>query len=84
MEYEIPKYDGDFGSPNVFVPIPEGLCTQKIEHILQYFKTQANRHWFTADTFWSVLKLRGIECGSSLKYAEAFYCRKIVIDEGGT
>jgi len=78
LEYEIPKYDGDFGSPNFFVPLQEKFCDQKVEHILQYFKTQEKRHWFTADTFRSVMRLRGIECGSSAHYAEAFYCRKIV------
>lgn len=79
LEYEIPKYDGDFGSPNCFVPLKEEICAQKVGYILENFKTQEGRHWFTADTFWSVLRLRGIECGSASKYAEAFYCRKITI-----
>lgn len=79
LEYEIPKYDGDFGSPNCFVPLDEEICAQKVAHILNNFKTQQDRHWFTADTFWSVLRLRGLECGSASKYAEAFYCRKMVI-----
>ena len=79
LEYEIPKYDGDFGSPNCFVPLQEAICTLKVDLILENFKTQEERHWFTADTFWSVMRLRGIECGSTSKYAEAFYCRKLII-----
>ena len=78
LEYEIPKYDGDFGSPNFFVPLEDRTCLQKIEHVLRYFKSQEKRHWFTADTFQAVLRLRGIECGSLTNYAEAFYCRKMV------
>lgn len=81
LEYEIPKYDGDFGSPNFFVSLQEKFCTQKVDYILENFKTQAGRHWFTADTFWSVLRLRGIECSSASKYAEAFYCRKMTLGE---
>jgi LmbE family N-acetylglucosaminyl deacetylase len=81
LEYEIPKYDGDFGSPNCFVPLKEEICAQKVRCILDIFKTQAGRHWFTADTFWSVLRLRGIECGAAGKYAEAFYCRKMTLGE---
>lgn len=81
LEYEIPKYDGDFGSPNCFVPLQENICAQKVDYILENFKTQAGRHWFTADTFWSVLRLRGIECSSASKYAEAFYCRKMTLGE---
>ena len=78
LEYEIPKYDGDFGTPNFFVHLSEKICSKKIEHILNHFKTQENRHWFTAETFISLLRLRGIESRSPGKYAEAFYCRKII------
>ena len=30
LEYEIPKYDGDLGSPNVFVPLDEEIVSQKL------------------------------------------------------
>jgi LmbE family N-acetylglucosaminyl deacetylase len=79
LEYEIPKYDGDFGSPNVFVPLDEGLCRKKVEHILSAFKTQAGRHWFSEDLFLSILRLRGMESNASSRYAEAFYCRKLLL-----
>ncbi len=29
LEYEIPKYDGDLGAPNFFVPIDQPTCRKK-------------------------------------------------------
>jgi LmbE family N-acetylglucosaminyl deacetylase len=79
LEYEIPKYDGDLGSPNFFVPLSEAICRNKIDHTLRYYRSQRKKRWFTKDTFLSLLRLRGIECNSASGYAEAFYCRKIVL-----
>jgi LmbE family N-acetylglucosaminyl deacetylase len=79
LEYEIPKYDGDFGSPNFFVHLDKSLCQKKTEYILTCFKSQRGRHWFTHDTFLSVLRLRGMESCSPTNYAEGFYCRKAVL-----
>ena len=78
LEYEIPKYDGDLGAPNVFFPLDETLCHRKTECVCKFFQTQGNKHWFSADTFLSLMRLRGIECASPTKYAEAFYCRKLI------
>jgi LmbE family N-acetylglucosaminyl deacetylase len=80
LEYEIPKYDGDLGTPNVFVPIDEAVCRRKIDAILENFKSQAGRRWFTPEVFRSVLRLRGMECNAPSGYAEGFYCRKLVVD----
>jgi LmbE family N-acetylglucosaminyl deacetylase len=77
LEYEIPKYDGDLGSPNLFIPLDEDVCRRKVEHLGAFFQTQGNKHWFSADTFLALMRLRGIECAS--KYSEAFYCRKIAV-----
>jgi len=79
VEYEIPKYDGDLGSPNVFVHLDEDICRQKIRHVLDTFRTQTYNQWFTEETFKSIMKLRGIESNSSTGYAEAFYSRKLVL-----
>ena len=76
LEYEIPKYDGDLGVPNFFVALDEALSRKKARHICQFFQTQNNKHWFTEDTFVSLMRLRGMECAS--KYAEAFYSRKLL------
>ena len=80
LEYEILKYDGDLGQPNVFVPVSEQLCTRKIELLMKHFQTQSTRHWFTSDTFEAMHRIRGIECVSPTGRAEAFYCRKMVLE----
>jgi LmbE family N-acetylglucosaminyl deacetylase len=78
LEYEILKYDGDLGAPNVFVHLGETICRKKINLIMGSFKSQRNRDWFTPDAFLSILRIRGIESRAPQKYAEAFYCRKMV------
>ena len=78
LEYEIPKYDPDTGSPNAFVHLDAATAERKVELILEGYPTQATRHWFTADTFLGLMRLRGIQSCAS-PYAEAFYCRKIVL-----
>jgi LmbE family N-acetylglucosaminyl deacetylase len=77
LEYEIPKYDGDLGQPNIFVQLDGKICRSKIEAILRNFKSQESKHWFTEDTFSSILRFRGIEC--AVENAEAFYCRKLIL-----
>ncbi len=79
LEYEIPKYDGDLGSPNFFVGLDEALCKAKIRHILAAFRSQAGKQWFTEDTFRALLRIRGIESNSGGKHAEGFYCRKALV-----
>jgi len=78
LEYEIPKYDGDLGKPNLFVRLRDSLCQQKIEYLLKAFQSQNGKHWFTEDAFRAILRVRGIECNASVRYAEAFYSRKLV------
>jgi LmbE family N-acetylglucosaminyl deacetylase len=77
LEYEVPKYDGDLGAPNVYIPVPRKLCEKKITALLKHFKSQMGKHWFTAETFWALLRLRGIECAARSGFAEAFYGRKL-------
>jgi LmbE family N-acetylglucosaminyl deacetylase len=79
FEYEIPKYDGDFGAPNVFVPLDKSVCDEKIDKILSGFPSQAGRRWFSEELFRSLLRLRGMECNAPSNYAEAFYCRKLIL-----
>jgi LmbE family N-acetylglucosaminyl deacetylase len=79
LEYEIQKYDGDLGTPNVYVPVERELCERKIATLLRHFKTQTNKHWFTEDTFWALMRLRGIESAASSGFAEAFYGRKLCL-----
>jgi len=79
LEYEIPKYDGDLGTPNFFVTLPESDCRRKIELLRDTYPTQAARPWFDDDTFWALLRLRGTEGRSASRFAEAFTCRKVVL-----
>ena len=79
LEYEIPKYDGDLGQPTVFVPLQSEVCERKVDNILSAFQSQLVKPWFRRDTFLSLMRLRGMECNAASGYAEAFYCRKLVL-----
>jgi LmbE family N-acetylglucosaminyl deacetylase len=79
LEYEVPKYDGDMGAPNLFVPIDDRLCRRKVDHLMTHFGSQLSKRWFKEDLFSGLLRLRGMECNSPTSYAEAFYCRKAVL-----
>lgn len=79
LEYEIPKYDGDLGQPGVFVPLQQEICQKKVRYIMDSFQSQHEKRWFQPDTFLSLMRLRGMECNSPSGYAEAFYCRKLVL-----
>jgi LmbE family N-acetylglucosaminyl deacetylase len=78
LEYEIPKYDGDLGRPNVFVALELALYQKKIENLVDVFKSQHSKPWFEENTFLSLMRLRGMECNSSSGHAEAFHCRKLL------
>lgn len=77
MEYEIPKFDGDLGTPNTYVPITRSELDRKCEILMQCFSSQLHRAWFTRDTFEAIARIRGIECNAPEGYAEAFFGRKI-------
>ena len=79
LEYEISKYDGDLGQPNLFVPLDKDDCQQKINCLMDDFESQKGKHWFEPETFFALMRLRGIECCSPSGYAEAFYCHKVVL-----
>jgi LmbE family N-acetylglucosaminyl deacetylase len=77
LEYEIAKYDGDLGQPNVFVSLTPELAKRKTQLLLEYFGTQGVKHWFDEETFLGLMRLRGLE--SATRYAEGFYARKVMI-----
>jgi LmbE family N-acetylglucosaminyl deacetylase len=77
LEYEIPKYDGDLGIPNFYVPLEEDYITKRNAIILESFVSQREKHWFDDATFRALPRLRGMESASL--YAEAFYARKIIL-----
>jgi LmbE family N-acetylglucosaminyl deacetylase len=79
LEYEIPKYEGDLGLPNLYLPLAEPVARRKIELILRSYPTQAGKRWFRPETFEAVLRLRGIECNAPEGFAEAFHATKLVV-----
>lgn len=78
FEYEIPKYDGGLGSPGVFIPVSRKNLERKISVLMSAFPSQADKQWFTEETFRALPRLRGIECNAPDGFAEAFYCAKTV------
>ncbi len=83
LEYEVPKYDGDLGNPNVFVPLSPEICRSKAKLVVDSFESQRDKAWFTADAFESLARIRGIQGASATGYAEGFYAKKLTIGFGG-
>jgi LmbE family N-acetylglucosaminyl deacetylase len=79
LEYEVPKFDGDLGRPNVYVPLRAAVAEEKIALLHRHFPSQAGKHWFDADTFRGLMRLRGMETNADERFAEAFVCRKLPI-----
>jgi LmbE family N-acetylglucosaminyl deacetylase len=79
VEYEVPKWDGDAGQPNVYVPVSAATLTRKIELLNAHFGSQRSKQWFDAETFLGLARLRGMECRAPERYAEAFFARKLTL-----
>ena len=79
LEYEIAKYEGDLGTPNVFVPLSRATADRKVALLLEHFTSQAGRTWFRPDTFHGLMSVRGVECNAVDGRAEAFHAHKVVI-----
>ena len=79
LEYEVPKYDADLRAPNFFVPLSGAICRKKVKWLMRFFGTQQNRQWFSEDLFLGLMRLRGVEAASPTRFAEAFYCRKLLL-----
>jgi LmbE family N-acetylglucosaminyl deacetylase len=82
LEYEIPKFDGDLGTPNVFVPVSKELAMEKARLLVEAFPTQRGKHWFDEELFLGLMRVRGMEAASPTGYAEAFTCRKLSLAVG--
>lgn len=79
LEYEIPKWDGDIGQPNLYVEASPAALQRKIDLLMKHFGTQRSKHWFDEETFRGLARLRGVECGAPERYAEAFFARKLTM-----
>jgi LmbE family N-acetylglucosaminyl deacetylase len=77
LEYEIPKWDGDLGRPNLYVPISASVLQRKIDLLTTHFASQRSNHWFDPEIFRGLARLRGMECRAPERYAEAFFARKL-------
>ncbi|HDL48390.1 MAG TPA: PIG-L family deacetylase [Actinobacteria bacterium] len=82
LEYEIPKYDGGLGSPNVYMPITREQADRKVAYLMEAFRSQHGKYWFNEETLRSLMTIRGVECKSSGGFAEAFYGHKVVLNAG--
>ncbi len=79
LEYEIPKYDGDLRQPNVFVPLTNRVRRRKVDLLMSAFPSQAEKRWYSAETFEGLMRIRGVECSAPEGYAEAFHGRKLAL-----
>lgn len=80
LEYEVPKWDGDLGQPNLYVPLGRETARRKARHLVEAFPSQRDRPWFDEETFLGLMRLRGVECDPADGYAEAFHARKAVVE----
>lgn len=79
LEYEVPKYEGDLGQPNLFVPVSARVGKRKVEHLMRHFGSQRSRSWFAPPTFFGLMHVRGVECRAPSGFAEAHHLRKAVL-----
>ncbi|WP_422773457.1 PIG-L deacetylase family protein [Plantactinospora sp. WMMC1484] len=79
LYYEIPKWDGDLGRRNVYLPLTEERIRRKVELLHAGYPSQRARDWWDEEVFLGLARLRGMECRS--RYAEAFRCEKAVIEQ---
>jgi LmbE family N-acetylglucosaminyl deacetylase len=79
-EYEIPKYDGDLRTPNLYVALPPAVAARKTRLIMKLFASQAGKSWFRAENLDALMRLRGLESRAASGLAEGFHCRKLAFD----
>jgi LmbE family N-acetylglucosaminyl deacetylase len=79
LEYEIPKWDGDIGQPNVYVAVFAAALQRKIDLLVAHFGSQRSKQWFDEETFRGLARLRGMECRAPERFAEAFFGRKLLL-----
>jgi len=80
LHYEIPKWDGDLGRSNCFVPISPEVAQRKVSLLNEHYRSQQDRDWWDDETFLALMRIRGMECRS--RYAEAFQATKAVLSVG--
>lgn len=76
LQFEIPKYEGDLGQPQIYAPLPIEVVRRKVDTLMTSFPSQVARPWFTASTFEGLMRIRGVESNAPSGYAEAFHLLK--------
>lgn len=79
LEYEIPKWDGDAGRPNVYIPASRTVMERKTRLLGDHFGSQRSKDWFDGEIFMGLARLRGMECRAADGFAEAFHARKLTV-----
>jgi LmbE family N-acetylglucosaminyl deacetylase len=80
LHFEIPKWDGDLGRANCYMPISPELGQRKVSLLNEHYRSQHDRDWWDDETFLALMRIRGMECRS--RYAEAFQATKAVLTVG--
>lgn len=82
LEHEIPKWDGDMGRPNTYVPMSAEVLERKVALLRAHFGPQRAKDWFDDETFRGLARLRGMECRAPERHAEASVVPKSVLVQG--
>ena len=77
LGYEIPKYDPDLGNPNLFFDLNAMQADAKVSFLMAHFASQRPRRWFQPETFYGLMRIRGVQSASPTGLSEGFYARKL-------
>jgi LmbE family N-acetylglucosaminyl deacetylase len=82
LHYEVPKWDGDLGRPNLYLPLTATQAHHKVELLHAHFPSQKHHDWWDDEVFLGLARIRGMECRAP--YAEAFHLAKatMTVTEG--
>jgi len=78
LHFEIPKWDGDLGTPSHYVGLTREQARRKVELLDRHFVSQRAHDWWDEEVFLGLMRLRGMECRRP--YAEAFHVAKAVLE----
>ena len=62
LEYEIPKYDGDLGTPNFYVPSARSTSAGRSTSSRSTSPASRSSTGTSAETFLGLMRIRGLEC----------------------
>ena len=77
LEYEIPKYEGDLGRPNLYVELTQEQALEKVDLLLRCYESRSEHSWWRRDTLLALMRLRAVEANT--EWAEALTARKMLL-----